>query len=105
MVMDGAITISIRDQVGQIVQPEEPVGTKFVVTVRHDGSERELTVTSEEATSGELVGKPFFGIGAGTEDLRVKFPFRVAIDAGDVSGPSGGLAFALAADHRRPHPG
>ncbi|MBK5289815.1 MAG: hypothetical protein JJE46_15240, partial [Acidimicrobiia bacterium] len=71
------------------------VGTKFSVTVKRDGSERELTVTSEAATSGELTGKPFFGIGAGTEDLKVTFPFRVAIDAGDVSGPSGGLAFAL----------
>ncbi|MBK5287473.1 MAG: PDZ domain-containing protein, partial [Acidimicrobiia bacterium] len=62
--------ISTRDQVGQIVQPER-VGTKFSVTVKRDGSERELTVTSEAATSGELTGKPFFGIGAGTEDLKV----------------------------------
>lgn len=86
--------ISTRDQVGQIVQPE-PVGTQFAVTVERDGDRRDLTVTSEAATSGELTGKPFFGIGAGTEDLKVHFPFQVSIDAGDVSGPSGGLAFAL----------
>jgi Predicted secreted protein containing a PDZ domain len=86
--------IGLRDQVGQIVQAHG-VGTTFSVTVRRDGAERTLQVTSASAPSGPLAGKPYFGIGAGTEQLRVKFPVDITIDPGDVSGPSGGLAFTL----------
>lgn len=86
--------IALRDQVGQIVQAHA-VGTTFSVTVRRDGAERTLQVTSASAPSGPLAGKPYFGIGAGTEQLQVKFPVDITIDPGDVSGPSGGLAFTL----------
>lgn len=91
--IDGA-PVSVRDQVGQIVQAK-PAGTTFAVTVRRDGKERVVSVTSGTAPDGEIKGKPYLGIGALTADLRVAFPFDVRIDAGDVSGPSGGLAFAL----------
>ena len=86
--------IAVRDQVGQIVQAQ-PVGTTFTVTVRRDDKDRTVQVTSVAATAGELTGKPYFGIGAQTERFRAKFPFRISIDPGDVSGPSGGLAFTL----------
>ena len=86
--------ITLREQVGQTVQAH-PVGTPFSVTVQHDGTDRTVTVTSAAAPSGPLEGKPYFGIGAGTENLKVKFPVDISIHAGDVSGPSGGLAFTL----------
>lgn len=86
--------IALRDQVGQIVQAHA-VGTTFSVTVQRNGAERTLQVTSASAPSGPLAGKPYFGIGAGTEQLQVKFPVDITIDPGDVSGPSGGLAFTL----------
>lgn len=91
--IDGTV-ISVRDQVGQVVQAHA-VGTTFSVTVRRDGAERTLQVTSASAPSGPLAGKPYFGIGAETEQLQVKFPVDIRIDPGDVSGPSGGLAFTL----------
>jgi PDZ domain-containing protein len=86
--------VGVRDQVGQIVQAQ-PVGTTFTVTVKRDGKERTVPVTSAAATSGGLTGKPYLGSGAATEHFRAKFPFRIGIDPGDVSGPSGGLAFTL----------
>ena len=52
-------------------------------------------MTSVAAPSGPLRGKPYFGIGTNTDQLRVKFPVDIVINAGDVSGPSGGLAFTL----------
>jgi PDZ domain-containing protein len=86
--------VRLREQVGQIVQAQ-PAGTTFAVTVRRDGGDREVRITSGTAPDGEIEGKPYLGIQAVTEDLRIDFPVRIAIDAGDVSGPSGGLAFAL----------
>lgn len=86
--------ITLRDQVGQIVQAHA-VGTTFSVAVQRDGAERTLQVTSGTAPSGPIKGKPYLGIGAGTEQLQVKFPVDITIDPGDVSGPSGGLAFTL----------
>ena len=61
--------IAVRDQVGQIVQAQ-PVGTTFTVTVRRGDRDRVLEVTSGAAPSGEIKGKPYFGIGAATEDLE-----------------------------------
>ncbi|MGZ6909653.1 MAG: YlbL family protein [Acidimicrobiia bacterium] len=86
--------VSVREQVGAIVQAR-PAGTTFTVTVRRHDEDRTIAVTSATAPTGDLAGKPWFGIGAGTVDRHVSFPFDVKIDAGDVSGPSGGLAFAL----------
>lgn len=86
--------IKVRDQVGQIVQAR-PVGTTYTVTVIRRGAAQTLTVTSAAAPSGPLGGKPYFGIGAVTEHLDITFPVKISIDAGDVSGPSGGLAFTL----------
>lgn len=91
--IDGA-AVSLRDQVGAAVQ-RQSVGTTFTVGVEHDAKLRTVEVTSVAAPSGPLRGKPYFGIVANTEQLRVKFPVDIVINAGDVSGPSGGLAFTL----------
>ncbi len=91
--IDGT-SVTVRDQVGQIVQAA-PVGTTFSVTVRRKHDEHTFDVTSGTAPAGDIKGKPYFGIAASTADLKFDFPVDISIDAGDISGPSGGLAFAL----------
>lgn len=91
--VDGA-PVTLADQVGPIVQGS-PIGTTFQLTVRRNGKDRTVGVTSGTAPSGTIKGKPFFGISSVTDHREVEYPVDVKIDAGDVSGPSGGLAFAL----------
>ena len=91
--IDGS-PVTLRDQVGAAVQ-RQPIATTFTVGVERNGKQRTLEVTSAAAPSGQLRGKPYFGIAAATEQLRVKFPVDIVVNAGDVSGPSGGLAFTL----------
>jgi PDZ domain-containing protein len=91
--IDGA-PIHTADDVGAVVRAK-PVGTAFTVGVRRGSADSTIGVTSAAAPTGDIKGMPYFGIAAGTEGLRVKFPVDIKIDAGDVSGPSGGLAFAL----------
>jgi hypothetical protein len=87
--------IMVRDQVGEIVQ-SQPVGTTFAVAIwRPNADDRVVEVTSGTAESGAIEGRPYFGIGAATAGLAVELPVEVDIDAGEVSGPSGGLSFAL----------
>ena len=91
--IDG-VQVRLRDQVGEIVRAK-PVGATLLFTLLRDGKTVTEAVTTREATSGELRGKPFIGIIATTEDLEVEFPVDVAIDPGQVTGPSAGLAFTL----------
>lgn len=86
--------VHIADDVGAIVRAR-PVGTDFAVAVRRGQQDSTVHVTSAAAPTGDIKGLPYFGIAAGTNRLRVRFPVDIKIDAGDVSGPSGGLAFAL----------
>lgn len=86
--------IQLADQVGPLVQGS-PVGTTFQLSVRRNGNERPVSITSGTAPSGAIKGRPFLGISSVTDHRRVQYPIDVKIDAGDVSGPSGGLAFAL----------
>lgn len=86
--------IQLADQVGPLVQ-NSPNGTTFVLTVRRNGADRTVSITSGTAPSGPIKGKPYFGISSMTDHRTVHYPVDVKIDAGDVSGPSGGLAFAL----------
>ncbi len=86
--------IQLRDEVGTAVRAK-PAGTTFVFTVKHKGATRSEAVTSAKAPAGELRGKPYIGIGAGTVGLKLHFPVGVTIDPGAVSGPSAGLAFTL----------
>jgi PDZ domain-containing protein len=86
--------VRLRDQVGEIVR-RKPAGTTLTFTVTRNGRTRSESITTEEAPSGELRGKPYVGIAAGTKDLKLDFPVDVEIDPGSVSGPSAGLAFTL----------
>jgi PDZ domain-containing protein len=82
------------EDVGTIVRAE-PVGTDFSVVVRRGDQNDTVAITSAAAPSGEIAGKPYLGIGATTVVLKVELPVKIKIATGDVSGPSGGLAFAL----------
>ena len=77
------------DDLFRIMRGHDP-GTPVRLTIRRDGERRELEVGTqpsdddpERAIMGILVG------------LEIDTPVDVEIDAGDIGGPSAGLAFAL----------
>jgi PDZ domain-containing protein len=86
--------VRITDDVGTIVRAQ-PIGTTFSVGLRRGDRDVTVPITSAAAPAGDIAGKPYFGIAATTEDLKVDLPVKIKIAVGDVSGPSGGLAFAL----------
>lgn len=69
-----------------------PAGTTFRIGLRRGGSVQEVKVgTIPDPRQG---GRPVLGILPG-QAATVRLPLNVKIDAGDVGGPSAGLAFAL----------
>jgi Lon-like protease len=69
-----------------------PAGTAFRIGVRRGGGLQEVTVrTVPDPRRG---GRPILGIFVG-QAAEVRLPLNVRIDAGEVGGPSAGLAFAL----------
>jgi len=69
-----------------------PAGTTFRIGVQRGGSLTEVRVkTTPDPRAG---GRPILGIFAG-EAASIRLPIDVRINAGDVGGPSAGLAFAL----------
>ncbi len=73
----------------------KPSGTTFAFSITRKGRAMEVPITTEEAKSGDLKGKPMVGIVPVTKDLHLDFPVEVTIDPGQVTGPSAGLAFTL----------
>lgn len=86
--------VRLAEDVGTIVR-SKPAGTTFAFTVVDHGRTRTESITTTAARSGELKGKPYVGIEPATKGLKFDFPVDVNIDAGDVTGPSAGLAFTL----------
>jgi PDZ domain-containing protein len=86
--------VHVVDDVGAIVRAQ-PAGTTFTVAIRNGEDTRTTSVTSATAPSGSIKGRPYFGIAAQTDHPDVDFPVDIDIDTRDVSGPSGGLTFAL----------
>jgi PDZ domain-containing protein len=69
-----------------------PAGTRFRIGVLRGGAVEEVTVrTVADPRRG---GNPILGIFVG-QAAQVRLPLNVKIDAGEVGGPSAGLAFAL----------
>ena len=69
-----------------------PVGTTFRIGVRRGGSSTEVAVRT--VADPQRPGHPILGIFV-SQAATVRLPLNVKIDAGDVGGPSAGLAFAL----------
>ena len=68
---------------------DEKPGDRVRLTIRRAGKERQLVVGTKRA-EGE--NRAVMGI---LVDLEIRPPLDVHVDAGDVGGPSAGLAFAL----------
>jgi PDZ domain-containing protein len=83
----GATAIGSRGDLLQCVA-QAPAGTKLQLRVLR--GEAELTLEVTVGTDGALPGLELV-----TLDPRVEGPVTVSFDAGDVSGPSAGLMFAL----------
>ena len=69
-----------------------PVGTRFRIGVRRGGALTQVQVKT--IPDPRQAGRPILGIFPG-QAAAVRLPISVRIDAGDVGGPSAGLAFAL----------
>jgi Lon-like protease len=70
----------------------KPAGTTFRVGVRRGGGLTQVSVKT--IADPTRAGRPILGIFPG-QAASVRLPFNVRIDAGDVGGPSAGIAFAL----------
>jgi len=68
-----------------------PVGTTLRIAIRRGSELRRVTMKSVSDPQG---GKPIIGV-AVEQAADIHLPVPVKIDAGDVGGPSAGLAFAL----------
>jgi PDZ domain-containing protein len=69
-------------------------GTVVTLAVRAtDGTDRTETLTLAPLAG---TGQPGIGVGAGTVAIKVTLPTPVAVDGGDIGGPSAGLMTALA---------
>jgi Lon-like protease len=69
-----------------------PAGTTFRIGVRRGGALSQVRVKT--IADPREAGRPIVGILA-SQAAIVRLPISIRIDAGDVSGPSAGLAFAL----------
>lgn len=86
--VDGT-TITSAQQVVDAVR-NQPVGTTLEITVRRDGQDKTVSVTT--ADNPDSPGTPYLGIGVGelySADFSVDFTLQ------DVGGPSAGLMFAV----------
>lgn len=79
--------VSTPDAVRKAIRAHKP-GERVVLTVRRDGKEKVLTVTTAESEGQAVVGVLLRS--------AFDFPIKVSINAGEVGGPSAGMMFSLA---------
>lgn len=90
--LDG-VDIDLSDELVSAVRASEP-GTEVEVTVLPDGGEGEPETRT--MVLGELDGRTYMGVRIGTYELNLAdTPVDIDIDAGNVGGPSAGLAWTL----------
>jgi PDZ domain-containing protein len=83
----------VRDPKGVFAQMHKrSVGDVVRFTIRRDKSSRVIRIKTVASDSGPR--RPVVGVFLETA-LDIHLPFKVRIDAGNVGGPSAGLAFAL----------
>jgi PDZ domain-containing protein len=93
--VDGTETPLWDDVVSEI--GEHRPGESVTLSVERGGEgEPEAVEATLGSYSDEEPDRPIFGVIGQTRDLEIDLPFEVSIDAGDVGGPSAGLAFTLA---------
>ena len=79
------------NQLHALLAPKHP-GDPVRIGYRRDGKVR--TATIRTVADPQDASRAIVGVSA-RDDLQVKLPVRIRIDAGGVGGPSAGLAFAL----------
>jgi PDZ domain-containing protein len=94
----GDVIVSVRgtpvqtpEEVADAMEDVRP-GQSVVWEIRRDGRTREITLETRAAEDDP--GRAVVGVQI-EEAAEIDFPLEIRIDAGDVGGPSAGLAFAL----------
>jgi PDZ domain-containing protein len=88
--VDGRRVRSAKDL--RAILGSRPAGTTFRIGVRRGDALAQVSIKT--IADPREAGRPILGILAG-QAAAVRLPINVRIDAGDVGGPSAGLAFAL----------
>lgn len=86
--------VEVSADLGEAVDEAGPGGTLSLTVEDAEGATREVEATV--GTSPDDPDQALLGVALDTRDLEVDLPTEVVIDAGDVGGPSAGLAFTLA---------
>lgn len=88
--------VDAPNRIGPLLQPGGP-GASHVLTVeRPAGSDTTLDVSINTMAAPDEPTRAVVGIAPEDRIVGFDFPIDVAIDSGDVGGPSAGLAFTLA---------
>ena len=88
--------VNAPNRIGPLLQPGGP-GASHVLTIeRPAGSQTTTEVTINTMAAPDDPTRAVVGIAPEDRIVGFDFPFDVAIDSGDVGGPSAGLAFTLA---------
>jgi PDZ domain-containing protein len=88
------IEVDTSVEVTRIVE-KLPPGSAVTIGLTRAGEVQRVTMKTIPPVEGDDHRKSRLGMNLSTIGLKVNLPFNVAIDSGDVVGPSAGLAFAL----------
>lgn len=92
LAIDGE-AVTLHDQAVAKVR-QHKAGDTITLHIRRGGAEEDVAVTAGDA--GDEAHSALIGVVLATFEATYKFPVSVAIDTGNVGGPSAGLAFTLA---------
>jgi PDZ domain-containing protein len=81
--------VTTPGQLREVMSGVEP-GETVTLRIQRDGAERTVTVGTK--ASSDTPPRAIMGI---LIEPKLRFPLDISIDAGDIGGPSAGLAFAL----------
>ena len=84
--------VELGDDLVSVIRSHEP-GDEVVLRVEPVEGKQ---LRTERVVLGDRDGTAFLGVEPVTRDVTFDFPFDVHVNAGNVGGPSAGLAFALA---------
>lgn len=94
-----AAPVGLPDDIGAALTGRAP-GDVVAVTARRPtddaGTTEDVKVQVTLGSSEEQPGRPILGVSVDPDDPTIDSPVRVDIESGEVTGPSAGLAWALA---------